>query len=51
MTIRDYITNINDIYYRYGKFWSWLYKNVNRKNIKTSATVDSINNAEAFDSI
>lgn len=28
-----------------------IYKNVNRKNIKTSATVNSINNAEAFNLI
>ena len=34
MGLTDYINNIQDIYFKYGLFWSWLYKIFNRRKVQ-----------------
>ena len=46
MSLKEYIENIEDIYHKYGIFWSWLYKVINRKKIKLNVT-DEMNGQEA----
>lgn len=46
MSLKEYIANIQDIYYKYGLFWSWLYKVVNRKKIKLTVE-DEMSGQEA----
>lgn len=46
MSLREYIENIEDIYRKYGIFWSWLYKVVNRRKIKLTID-DELDGQEA----
>mgnify|MGYP003298685515 CR=1 FL=1 len=40
--IKEYINNIQDIYFKCGIFWAWLYKVVNRKKVEITEAEDEI---------
>ena len=50
MNVREYINNIQTIYFRMGKFWAWLYKEKNRKKVNNNLG-ELIDGQEAFDII
>ena len=50
MSVREYINNIQTIYFRIGKFWAWLYKIKNRKKVNNDQS-ELIEGQEAFDLI
>ena len=50
MNVREYINNIQTIYFRMGKFWAWLYKAKNRKKVNNDIG-ELIDGQEAFDLI
>lgn len=50
MNVREYINNIQTIYFRMGKFWAWLYKAKNRKKVNNDQS-ELIESQEAFDLI
>ena len=50
MNVREYINNIQTIYFRIGKFWAWLYKIKNRKKVNNDQS-ELIEGQEAFDLI
>lgn len=50
MSVREYINNIQTIYFRMGKFWAWLYKIKNRKKVNNDQS-ELIEGQEAFDLI
>ena len=50
MSVREYINNIQTIYFRIGKFWAWLYKAKNRKKVNNDLG-ELIDGQEAFDII
>ena len=50
MNVREYINNIQTIYFRMGKFWAWLYKEKNRKKVN-NILGELIDGQEAFDII
>ena len=50
MNVREYINNIQTIYFRMGKFWAWLYKIKNRKKVNNDQS-ELIEGQEAFDLI
>ena len=50
MNVREYINNIQTIYFRMGKFWAWLYKVKNRNKVQNNLG-GLIDGQEAFDLI
>lgn len=50
MSVREYINNIQTIYFRMGKFWAWLYKVKNRNKVQNNLG-ELIDGQEAFDLI
>ena len=50
MNVREYINNIQTIYFRMGKFWAWLSKDKNRKKVNNNIG-ELIDGQEAFDII
>ena len=50
MNVREYINNIQTIYFRMGKFWACLYKAKNRKKVNNNLS-ELIDSQEAFDII
>ena len=50
MSVREYINNIQTIYFRIGKFGAWLYKIKNRKKVNNDQS-ELIEGQEAFDLI
>lgn len=50
MSVREYINNIQTIYFRMGKFWAWLYKVKNRNKVQNNLG-GLIDGQEAFDLI
>ena len=49
MGLTDYINNIQYIYFKYGLFWSWLYKVFNRRKVQlTDAEFKGIDGQDAF---
>ena len=50
MNVREYINNIQTIYFRMGKFGAWLYKEKNRKKVNNNLG-ELIDGQEAFNII